>query len=63
MILCIPIVLLLLIMGILPMPQPKITGYMTLIQEEAYDDNLNLKISESGKLYMGIKQSRIDDVS
>ena len=48
MILCIPVILLLLIMGTLPMPQPKITGYINLTQEEAYDNNLNLKISESG---------------
>ena len=44
----VPVVMLLLIFSVLFISKPQITGYVTLAQEKAYEDNLNLSINESG---------------
>jgi len=45
---CILIVLLILILGVIFVLKPEITGYVTLTQEKTYADDLNLIINKSG---------------
>ena len=43
-----PAIMLLLIVSVLFVSKPEITGYVVLTEEKTYDDNLNLVINESG---------------
>ncbi len=44
----VPVVMLLLIISVLFISKPQITGYTILVQEKTYEDNLNLTVKESG---------------
>ena len=51
----VPILLFVLIISILFISKPEISGYVVLTQEKAYDDNLNLAINESSEYIWKLK--------
>ena len=57
----VPVVMLLLVVSVLFLSKPEITGYVTITREKTYDDNLNLIINESGNYTWDI--DKIGDIS
>ena len=52
----VPVVILLLIISVLFISKPQITGYTILTQEKTYEDNIGLVINESGNYTWSIDQ-------
>ena len=52
----VPVVILLLIISVLFISKPQITGYTIFVQEKTYEDNIGLVINESGNYTWNIDQ-------